>query len=209
MRVFELDRPLQRLGHEAYFARSPYDDSEPLRAAGTVVGGRVTQLDRLLTMTPLRTRVFGTIVFGSILPLETNCVRPGIEKDRFGLPQADIRLEYSREDKAAARKAKDDLFEVLADAGLRPSVRWDLEDPVPGSSVHYGGTARMHEWPEYGVTDAWGRLHSVRNVAIADASTFTTCVEKNPTLTMMALAHRAAGRLALDLQTGNLNTVAV
>ena len=58
----------------------------------------------------------------------------------------------------------------------------------------------MHASPEHGVLDGRNRLHGVDNVAVVDASSFTTAVEKNPTLTAMALAARAADRLADDLQ---------
>ena len=47
--------------------------------------------------------------------------------------------------------------------------------------------------------DAWSRVHDVPNVVVVDASAFTTGPEKNPTLTAMALASRAAVRLADDL----------
>jgi len=50
--------------------------------------------------------------------------------------------------------------------------------------------------------DAWNRLHAVRNVAVVDASAFTTGPEKNPTLTAMALAARAMDHLAADLKSG-------
>ena len=40
------------------------------------------------------------------------------------------------------------------------------------------------------------------NLVVADASCFTTNSEKNPTLTAMALAARAASRLAADLKSG-------
>jgi choline dehydrogenase-like flavoprotein len=60
----------------------------------------------------------------------------------------------------------------------------------------------MHHSPRYGMADAWNRLHAVPNVIIADASSFTTGPEKNPTPTAMAIAARAADRLADDLKTG-------
>ena len=50
----------------------------------------------------------------------------------------------------------------------------------------------MHASSQYGVLDGWNRLHDAGNVAVVDASSFTTGVEKNPTLTVMALAARAA-----------------
>jgi choline dehydrogenase-like flavoprotein len=70
---------------------------------------------------------------------------------------------------------------------------------VPGSAVHYAGSARMHERPEFGVVDAYNRIHGVPNVVVCDASCFTTGPEKNPTLTAMAIAARAGRRLAADV----------
>jgi choline dehydrogenase-like flavoprotein len=56
----------------------------------------------------------------------------------------------------------------------------------------------MHADPRYGVVDGWNRLHAAPNVIVADMASFTTNPEKNPTLTAMALAARAAHRLATD-----------
>jgi choline dehydrogenase-like flavoprotein len=57
----------------------------------------------------------------------------------------------------------------------------------------------MHADPALGVVDAWNRVHDARNIIVCDASCFTTGPEKNPTLTAMAIAARAARRLATDL----------
>ncbi|WP_404791298.1 GMC oxidoreductase [Altericista sp. CCNU0014] len=62
----------------------------------------------------------------------------------------------------------------------------------PGTSVHFGGTIRMHDNPNFGVLNAFNAMHDIPNVFVVDASCFTTCVEKNPTLTAMAIAMRAA-----------------
>jgi choline dehydrogenase-like flavoprotein len=62
----------------------------------------------------------------------------------------------------------------------------------------------MHASPRHGLLDGFNRMHEVRNVAVCDASSFTTGCEKNPTLTVMALAARAADRLAEDLRGGSI-----
>jgi len=85
---------------------------------------------------------------------------------------------------------------------VKASVPGPFHDVHPGSSVHYGGSVRMHSDPEFGVLDGWNRVHDVANVAVVDSSSFTTGAEKNPTLTAMALALRAAERLADDLGRG-------
>jgi choline dehydrogenase-like flavoprotein len=79
---------------------------------------------------------------------------------------------------------------------------WKVEPAL--NSVHYGGTCRMHALPRFGMLDRWSRLHSVRNVAVADSAAFTTGPEKNPVLTAMALAARASDRLASELKSGDL-----
>jgi choline dehydrogenase-like flavoprotein len=58
----------------------------------------------------------------------------------------------------------------------------------------------MHESPQFGVVDAFSRVHGARNVALADSSVFATGPEKNPVLTAMALAARASDRLNRDLR---------
>jgi choline dehydrogenase-like flavoprotein len=60
----------------------------------------------------------------------------------------------------------------------------------------------MHATPELGVVDERCRVFGARNVAIADSAVFTTGPEKNPVLTAMALAARAARALADDLHAG-------
>lgn len=207
MRLIEVNRPLARLAHEAYFPRAPYELSEPLRAAGVVVGARYSRADRILTMTPVPSRRFGIVVFGTMLPRPTNRVCLTGEQDEHGQSGIDIKLQFEESDLEPARTAKDEFCEVLDDAGLRPKSCSDFLGP-PGSAVHFAGTARMHDSDRYGVTNQWARLHSVRNVAIADASTFTTCVEKNPTITAMAIACMAANKLGLDVKEGLLSHVA-
>jgi len=47
-------------------------------------------------------------------------------------------------------------------------------------------------------------MHVASNVVVADSSAFTTGPEKNPVLTSMTLAARAADRLAAELKSGDL-----
>ena len=59
----------------------------------------------------------------------------------------------------------------------------------------------MHADPAFGVLDKWNRVYDSPNVIVCDASCFPTGPEKNPTPTSMAIAARAAHRLAADLQS--------
>jgi choline dehydrogenase-like flavoprotein len=63
-------------------------------------------------------------------------------------------------------------------------------------SRHVMGTARMGDDPRSSVCDRWQRLHDVENVVVADSSVFPTSAGYGPTLTIVALAIRAARALA-------------
>ena len=65
------------------------------------------------------------------------------------------------------------------------------------SSTHVGGTCRMSADPRGGVVDAFGRAHDCANLTITDASILpTTGGGEGPSLTIAALAIRAADRIA-------------
>ena len=134
-------------------------------------------------------------MFGSLAPSEANEVRLA-EGGKL-----EVRLKFGPETDALLARGRERLMSILSDAGAQPKVAdWRVEKP--GTSVHYGGTVRMHHSPEHGVLNEWNRPFEVPNLVVADASCFTTNSEKNPTLTAMALSCRAADRLAADLKAG-------
>ena len=202
----ELRRPLTRLGHIAYLARAPYDSSKPLSAAQCTLGARGSLSERALSALPLKSTRLGVIVFGTMRPTMHNRVSLSVsEVDGFGLPVPDIKIAFAQSDVRSAHDGESRLVELLDAFGLAPTLKWRVQTPVPGSSVHYAGTARMHSSSEFGVVDGLGALHHCPNVVVADASVFTTCVEKNPTLTAMALSARAADALAPRLMSRRRN----
>ena len=70
--------------------------------------------------------------------------------------------------------------------------------PIDGG-VHLLGTARMGNDPRDSVVDRYHRAHDVPNLFICDGSSFVTSGRGQPTMTIQALAFRAAehiGRFA-------------
>ena len=63
------------------------------------------------------------------------------------------------------------------------------------SAAHLMGGCGMGRTAEDSVTDAWGRVHGVPWLSVADASLFPDSLEINPYLTIMALADRAAEKV--------------
>jgi choline dehydrogenase-like flavoprotein len=205
MCIVETERPLPRLGVAAYLTRAAYDRSTPLSAAQAAIASSTSRTEKILNVTPVPTRKFGAIIFGTMLPSAENYVRPHpLAKDEFGFPLLDIQIRYRPEELENAAALKREFVEILDSIGRRARISWSLPQVVPGTSHHFGGTVRMHDDPRYGALDGWNRLRDATNVLVVDASCFTTGVEKNPALTSMAIAARAAERLAHDLKAGTV-----
>ena len=67
---------------------------------------------------------------------------------------------------------------------------------IAPASRHVMGTTRMGTDPSHSVVSPEQRLWDVENVLVCDSSVFVTSAGYNPTLTLVALAHRAATLLA-------------
>lgn len=94
------------------------------------------------------------------------------------------------------------FFTHYREAGrLNALVRPDrlLSGRVTLSAAHLMGGCRMGLDPKNSVTDAWGRVHGVPGLYVADASLFPDSAEVNPYLTIMALADRVAEAVRRDM----------
>ncbi|HZP82794.1 MAG TPA: GMC family oxidoreductase [Chthonomonadaceae bacterium] len=200
--VFDIEKPIALPAPSVYLTRLPYAASPPLLANSWTLGV-VSIQDKIRSRFGLKGDSLGVQVFGTMIPSEQHSVRPAAEtKDEFGQPVLDLCIRFEDDVIQNMIQARQHLLCLMDEAGYRATMREVVPQLFPGTSVHYGGTVRMHRSPQYGMLDAWNRLHAVPNVLVCDASCFTTGAEKNPTLTAMALAARAADRLADDLKTG-------
>jgi long-chain-alcohol oxidase len=74
-----------------------------------------------------------------------------------------------------------------------------LPGTVSVSAAHLMGGAGMGGSRRDSVTDAWGRVHGIPWLRVADASLFPDSLEINPYLTIMALADRVAEGVLEDV----------
>ena len=71
-------------------------------------------------------------------------------------------------------------------------------------SGHLLGTCRMGDDPETSVVDRWCRSHDVPNLFICDGSSLVTSGRGQPTMTIQALAFRAADRINALARAGEV-----
>jgi choline dehydrogenase-like flavoprotein len=202
--IVDLNSPIA-IHPPTYITRTALDRSVPLyAAAGAQWSGTAIVARALLAGHLGKLQWTGFSVFGTMAPTRDNWVAldPSIQS-ADGTPGIALNVRHPPESRVALDQAKDQIIELLSRAGFEPKLRlWNVE--AAGSANHYGGTCRMHASPQFGMLDAWGRMHAARNVVVADSSVFTTGPEKNPVLTSMTLAARAADRLATELKSGDL-----
>jgi choline dehydrogenase-like flavoprotein len=73
-----------------------------------------------------------------------------------------------------------------------------------GAVIHEIGTVRMGSDPKTSVLNQYCQSHDVKNLFVADGGPFVSNPDKNPTLTIIALAWRAAEYLAEEMRKGNV-----
>ena len=196
----DMDTPLTSLSPPAYLTRLPHASSDPLLATSWTLGAFGT-VGKIKSRLGQKTTYVGVQVFGTMVPEEKYYVAPAKnDKDGFGCPALEVHIRFDEKALGNMVKARGHLMQLMQDAGHKGAIREIIPTLVPGTAKHYGGAARMHASPKFGVTDGFNRLHDIPNVLVVDASCFTTGAEKNPTVTVMALAARSADHLARDLR---------
>jgi choline dehydrogenase-like flavoprotein len=73
-----------------------------------------------------------------------------------------------------------------------------------GEIIHEVGGARMGADPKKSVTNAWGQAWEVKNLFLVDGATFASNADKNPTLTILALAWRTSDYILEQMSKGEI-----
>ena len=126
-------------------------------------------------------------------------------KDRFGRPAIRVSYRDHDDDLAIGRFLQDRAVEILDAAGAERVWR---EPVVPQQlGVHLLGTCRMGTDPDTSVVDASHRAHELENLYICDGSSLVSSGRGQPTMTIQALAFRAAEHIARAARTGAIKSV--
>jgi choline dehydrogenase-like flavoprotein len=139
---------------------------------------------------------------GEMIPnADSYCEIDPSARDRWGIPVLRFHWRWGETELRQAahmRKTFQDLVERLGGHVVRVTpADPKLLDPG-GHTNHEVGTARMGASAKASVTNAFGQSWSVRNLFIMDGAVFPSNSDKNPTLTILALAWRNSSYL-IDL----------
>jgi choline dehydrogenase-like flavoprotein len=127
-------------------------------------------------------------------------------KDKWGIPVLRWHWKFSEHEVRMAKHAEKTFTAILEAMGGKvlknPSIDGLLEPG--GKIIHEVGGALMGENAKTSVCNRWNQTWEIPNLFLADGSPFASNADKNPTLTIMALAWRAGEYILDQAKKGNL-----
>ena len=149
------------------------------------------------------TRTMEIFCHATSLAVETNSFSLDPEvKDAWGLPALRMTFRDHPNDLKLAEWMKDRAMEILDAAGAR--TKWCGPIQEQQFAVHLLGTCRMGKDPKTSVVNADHRTHDVKNLFLCDGSSLVTSGRGQPTMTIQALAFRAADRITALSKRGEV-----
>ncbi|MEZ5361194.1 MAG: GMC family oxidoreductase [Bryobacterales bacterium] len=124
------------------------------------------------------------------------------KKDANGLPIPVVHFKWHANEWAQF----DDMRQVARDIYDQAGVEFLFHpgDRPAGFASHEVGCCRMGKDRKTSVLNGQSQAWEVPNLFVADGSSFTTFPEKNPTLTLTALALRVGDNILAKKQRGEL-----
>jgi choline dehydrogenase-like flavoprotein len=149
------------------------------------------------------TRAMGIHCTGTSLPLESNSfsLDPDL-KDAWGLPALRMTYKDHPDDLKLVNWLSARALEILDAAGAEQ--KWAHPVSEQQFAVHLLGTCRMGNDPETSVISPEHRAHDVKNLFLCDGSSLVSSGRGQPTMTIQALAYRAADRITALARRGDI-----
>ncbi len=149
------------------------------------------------------TRQMALVGSTTSLPLDRNNITLDPQsKDAWGRPAIRETYHDHPDDLAMAAFLQDKAMALFDAAGAEKAWRTPVEASTGGE--HLLGTCRMGDDPATSVVDRYHRAHDVPNLFICDGSSMVTSGRGQPTMTIMALAFRAAEHIANAARRGDV-----
>jgi choline dehydrogenase-like flavoprotein len=153
---------------------------------------------------------FGMAGRGEQIPNEnTFCELDPDVVDQYGTPVLRFHFKWTDHELKQAAHMYDtfrSLLETMGGKVTTPRPNFMAGEGISdgGEIIHELGTVRMGSDPSKSVLNKYCQAHEVKNLFVADAAPFVSNPDKNPTLTIIALAWRTAEYLAEEMRKGNV-----
>jgi len=146
---------------------------------------------------------------GDMIPNDDSfCDLDPTVKDKWGIPVLRFHWKWSEHETRQAKHMQDTFASLIEAMGgtVRAKPQADGAKAIEpgGKIIHEVGGTIMGADPKTSVTNQWCQTWDVKNLFVTDGGPFCSNADKNPTLTIMALAWRASDYLLDEMKKGNL-----
>jgi choline dehydrogenase-like flavoprotein len=147
---------------------------------------------------------------GEMIPnKDTYCEIDPSVTDQYGIPVLRFHFKWSDHELRQVEHMEQtftDIIETMGGKvlGRRSRGMGDTGISIGGEIIHELGTARMGNDAATSALNPYCQAHDTKNLFVADAAPFVSNPDKNPTLTIVALAWRTSEYLAEELKKGNV-----
>jgi len=145
---------------------------------------------------------------GEMIPnADTYCEIDSNVVDRWGIPVLKFHFKWTDAELQQVQHMEQTftaLIETMGGKVARSMKPASEKISTGGEIIHEVGAIRMGDDPQRAPLNKYCQAHDVKNLFVADASPFVSNPDKNPTLTICALAWRTAEYLAEEMRKGNV-----
>jgi choline dehydrogenase-like flavoprotein len=136
------------------------------------------------------------------------CELDPVTKDKWGIPVLRFHWKWGDSETAQAAHMVKTFLEVIDKLGGKPTKTPEMDGRKAiskgGEMIHEIGTARMGHDDKDSVVNQYGQTWAVPNLFVMDGAVMVSSPDKNPTLSIIALAWRSADNLATIAKQGAL-----
>lgn len=128
--------------------------------------------------------------------------------DQWGIPVLKFHFKWSQDEILMARHAQETFRELFVTMGGQlfgssgPEDNWGISKG--GQIIHEVGAVQMGDDRRKSVLNPWCQAWDCKNLFVTDGAPFVSNADKNPTLSIMALAWRTSEHAAEEVKKRNV-----
>jgi choline dehydrogenase-like flavoprotein len=159
-------------------------------------------------------RYYGSFLYfagrGEMIPnTDSYCDIDPNQVDEYGIPVLRFHWKWSEHELNQAAHMHRTFKDIIEAMGGTVTSDYHGDDGAaaiakPGEIIHEVGTTCMGADPAESVLNQWCQSWDVKNLFVTDGGCFASNADKNPTLSIMAIAWRGSDHLAREMRRGNL-----
>jgi choline dehydrogenase-like flavoprotein len=128
--------------------------------------------------------------------------------DQWGIPVLRFHWKWAEAELLQARHMQETFREIIDAMGGQvienPELKKDYGIKKGGEIIHEVGSARMGDDAKTSACNQFCQTWDHKNLFLTDGASFASNADKNPTLSIMAIAWRATEYMAAEAKKGNL-----